>query len=655
VSRSFDAWTLNSSSQFSHPAYRYDRCAECGISTNWSAVGPNPYTLRCVWCRRILHKDCQPQHQRRVEGPLCKICYHGEAEWPCEVCGQGGDALLCDTCDTAHHLHCVGLESIPEDYWQCDACQARGPWSSWEVRRWQFKLQHNQQRLKKSHPPNKEKLNLTRGVAKKIPKPSGITEPDAPWKLERTNQLPPWVYSCQRDGSPCIRIQVSVNLICKGKATSLDFTVQSCRNPSNAQAEKIKRTAKAWHSEYLRGRLHPALLTLLKCKYFHQAEDIKVGFASTHADESFSSAGGVEEMEENAHLPQSARSSLPSSAPSARRTLRTASIRRSLPKKQKGDRDLGPAKGLARDQQSATHPTVLKPLKSKFGTLSSAVVPALVKDWGPRWRFVRSAQLPPWVSSFKSSTGEKTPRLRVSIPSLALLVDSQPCRIENQIVQTVSAPTQVQFKRIVAVTRAWRQDYSQGKLHPDLLKYIKETFFGEGCDVTIEVDIARMSVCEHDCGSSRADGSGASLAADVVGLDSETDTGPEPSSNSDRDEVMPCKRDAPFPLDDAGQEKHFRTEQPPMEQGATSAPGTQAQDWKSRVPELEYLMSGPEFTGDISQVAALLSGVASHFWMTIADYDADATSLVGDVNRFLSEVMHPTACRTARISLLLSF
>lgn len=49
----------------------------------------------------------------------------------CEVCQQGGEIILCDTCPRAYHLVCLDpeLEKAPEGKWSCPHCVScgRGP------------------------------------------------------------------------------------------------------------------------------------------------------------------------------------------------------------------------------------------------------------------------------------------------------------------------------------------------------------------------------------------------------------------------------------------------------------------------------------------------------------------------------------------------
>ncbi|KAF5307970.1 hypothetical protein FQR65_LT06537 [Abscondita terminalis] len=47
----------------------------------------------------------------------------------CEVCQQGGEIILCDTCPRAYHLVCLDpeLEDTPEGRWSCPHCENEGP------------------------------------------------------------------------------------------------------------------------------------------------------------------------------------------------------------------------------------------------------------------------------------------------------------------------------------------------------------------------------------------------------------------------------------------------------------------------------------------------------------------------------------------------
>uniref|UniRef100_A0A8B9HHW9 Chromodomain helicase DNA binding protein 3 n=1 Tax=Astyanax mexicanus TaxID=7994 RepID=A0A8B9HHW9_ASTMX len=56
----------------------------------------------------------------------------------CEVCQQGGEIILCDTCPRAYHLVCLEpeLEKAPEGKWSCPHCEKEG--IQWEAKEEEF-------------------------------------------------------------------------------------------------------------------------------------------------------------------------------------------------------------------------------------------------------------------------------------------------------------------------------------------------------------------------------------------------------------------------------------------------------------------------------------------------------------------------------------
>uniref|UniRef100_A0A6G1S543 Chromodomain-helicase-DNA-binding protein 4 n=2 Tax=Aceria tosichella TaxID=561515 RepID=A0A6G1S543_9ACAR len=54
--------------------------------------------------------------------------YETDHQEYCEVCQQGGEIILCDTCPRAYHLVCLDpdLDEPPEGKWSCPHCQGKG-------------------------------------------------------------------------------------------------------------------------------------------------------------------------------------------------------------------------------------------------------------------------------------------------------------------------------------------------------------------------------------------------------------------------------------------------------------------------------------------------------------------------------------------------
>lgn len=60
----------------------------------------------------------------------------------CEVCQQGGEIILCDTCPRAYHMVCLDpdMEKAPEGKWSCPHCvSARPPWPFAALERWEVR------------------------------------------------------------------------------------------------------------------------------------------------------------------------------------------------------------------------------------------------------------------------------------------------------------------------------------------------------------------------------------------------------------------------------------------------------------------------------------------------------------------------------------
>ncbi|KPM11913.1 chromodomain-helicase-DNA-binding protein Mi-2-like protein [Sarcoptes scabiei] len=66
--------------------------------------------------------DSFPGHDSEENG------YETDHQDYCEVCQQGGEIILCDTCPRAYHLVCLEpeLEEAPEGKWSCSHCEGEG-------------------------------------------------------------------------------------------------------------------------------------------------------------------------------------------------------------------------------------------------------------------------------------------------------------------------------------------------------------------------------------------------------------------------------------------------------------------------------------------------------------------------------------------------
>uniref|UniRef100_H2LS61 Chromodomain helicase DNA binding protein 3 n=1 Tax=Oryzias latipes TaxID=8090 RepID=H2LS61_ORYLA len=92
-------------------------------------------------CSRIVTKMSKFSHPGSSSAPLCVVMgeeegdgYETDHQDYCEVCQQGGEIILCDTCPRAYHLVCLEpeLDKAPEGKWSCPHCEKEG--IQWEAK-----------------------------------------------------------------------------------------------------------------------------------------------------------------------------------------------------------------------------------------------------------------------------------------------------------------------------------------------------------------------------------------------------------------------------------------------------------------------------------------------------------------------------------------
>uniref|UniRef100_A0A8C4PEJ9 Chromodomain helicase DNA binding protein 5 n=1 Tax=Dromaius novaehollandiae TaxID=8790 RepID=A0A8C4PEJ9_DRONO len=101
-------------------------------------------SVRCLFLRRALglsvcgrkwpDKPSSPRSLPRIGKRVQLLSleegdgYETDHQDYCEVCQQGGEIILCDTCPRAYHLVCLDpeLEKAPEGKWSCPHCEKEG-------------------------------------------------------------------------------------------------------------------------------------------------------------------------------------------------------------------------------------------------------------------------------------------------------------------------------------------------------------------------------------------------------------------------------------------------------------------------------------------------------------------------------------------------
>lgn len=63
----------------------------------------------------------------RVEERVEKAAQTDHNVDQCAICGEGGNLLICDGCESEWHMECTkpGLKTVPEGHWECDVCVDR--------------------------------------------------------------------------------------------------------------------------------------------------------------------------------------------------------------------------------------------------------------------------------------------------------------------------------------------------------------------------------------------------------------------------------------------------------------------------------------------------------------------------------------------------
>lgn len=79
-------------------------------SFSWFLLSPTGY-MTVLGCPAVAGEE-------EVDG------YETDHQDYCEVCQQGGEIILCDTCPRAYHLVCLDpeLDRAPEGKWSCPHC-----------------------------------------------------------------------------------------------------------------------------------------------------------------------------------------------------------------------------------------------------------------------------------------------------------------------------------------------------------------------------------------------------------------------------------------------------------------------------------------------------------------------------------------------------
>ncbi|XP_033108738.1 chromodomain-helicase-DNA-binding protein 5-like isoform X2 [Anneissia japonica] len=92
------------------------------------APAPSDTVVSKTTARRPRPRKPQKKRKKKTTSFPGEDGYETDHQDYCEVCQQGGEIILCDTCPRAYHLVCLDpeLEAAPEGKWSCPHCEGEG-------------------------------------------------------------------------------------------------------------------------------------------------------------------------------------------------------------------------------------------------------------------------------------------------------------------------------------------------------------------------------------------------------------------------------------------------------------------------------------------------------------------------------------------------
>lgn len=86
------------------------------------------YPLLLEACTCELYCNSSPSFAGEEDSTVAVDGYETDHQDYCEVCQQGGEIILCDTCPRAYHMVCLDpdMEKAPEGKWSCPHCVSTG-------------------------------------------------------------------------------------------------------------------------------------------------------------------------------------------------------------------------------------------------------------------------------------------------------------------------------------------------------------------------------------------------------------------------------------------------------------------------------------------------------------------------------------------------
>ena len=89
----------------------------------WSKIAKDVGTTPCRCLIYYYSRYKWGDERERYLGKKSEWELSGHSD-DCDICGDGGELIICDGCPRAYHVDCLKLAGIPEGEWFCPHCQA---------------------------------------------------------------------------------------------------------------------------------------------------------------------------------------------------------------------------------------------------------------------------------------------------------------------------------------------------------------------------------------------------------------------------------------------------------------------------------------------------------------------------------------------------
>lgn len=91
-------------------------------SVDETEVTPKGSKVKAKGSKMVSRKLAIDEDNDKAAGAAASSGDESEHGFFCDVCQDGGDLVLCDTCPKSYHQECIKLDTIPDGKWSCPVC-----------------------------------------------------------------------------------------------------------------------------------------------------------------------------------------------------------------------------------------------------------------------------------------------------------------------------------------------------------------------------------------------------------------------------------------------------------------------------------------------------------------------------------------------------